>query len=435
MNLPIVRKSFSAVSKAILVGVVSLCFAGMVPSAFAQRGGGGHVGGGEGRASGGFRSAAGSFSGGARGSVGSAGRASGGAYRSGSGAPIYASGSSTRGYSRQYFVAGPASHAGVSTAFVSGSSATSVGVRSFAANNYFWQAPPRQGRSATVPRPFFMPPRPIASPVAKPFANPRFSNGQNGVTMREPFSSTRAFDGVSPWVGRSLSTVRPVQMGTPFIGMTATPFNGLRFNGFTPFMTPGSHPIGPGPCFGRFSGCGVGFFGTPFFNPFFFGFGSGPCFEGGFGCGFGPFGFGDLDWGMGLFSYGYGNGWFYPTDEEPPAAPENPVEDNQPPNYAPEYYFVPAPGEAAAAPPQPQQPVVKLVLKDGTIFGVYSYWLQNNQLFYITTYNIETSIPIDDLDLQKTVDLNSKLGVNFTLSAKPADQQQPQPPDMQPDTQ
>jgi hypothetical protein len=72
------------------------------------------------------------------------------------------------------------------------------------------------------------------------------------------------------------------------------------------------------------------------------------------------------------------------------------------------------------------------VLKDGTIFDVYSYWAQNDRLFYITTYNIKTSIPLDDLDLQKTVDLNQKLGVTFTLSNKPPDQQQPpeqQPPD------
>lgn len=390
MNLPSVQKSFSSVSsisRAIVICAVSLCFAGMVPAAFAQRGGGGHVGGGGGgHVSGSFHSA-GNFSSGSRTSASYGGRASGGSGYRTSGAPVYASGVTNRGYSRTYFVADPRSGAGVSS-FVGSSSAAS-GTRSFAANNRVWQEPPQQGRAAIMPRRAFM---------------------------------------------SSFTNFRHVASGSPYVGMTATP---PRFtpNGLGPFFNNPLHPFGPNPCIGEFGGCGfgTGFIGSPFLNPFFFGFGFSPCFTG-FGCGFGPFGFGDLDWGgMGL-DYGYGNGWYYPTDEEAGPPPENSTEDNQPPNYAPGYYFVPPPGEAEAAPAQPQQPVVKLVLTDGTIFGVYSYWLQDNQLYYITTYNIKTSIPIGDLDLQKTVDLNAKLGTTFTLSPKPPDQQQDQdqqPPDQQ----
>ena len=192
-------------------------------------------------------------------------------------------------------------------------------------------------------------------------------------------------------------------------------------------------------------------FGTPAFNPalsqfnFGFGFGFGrPCSFNSFGfCrsgigpfgGFGPFGFGfgafgeglfDWDWGLG---YGWGNGYFYSPAEEPPPPPENPTEENPAPDFATGYWFVPPPDEATA--PAPQQPVVKLVLKDGTVFGVYSYWLENGQLHYVTTYNIQTWIPIDELDLQKTVDLNYKLGITFTLTPKPQGAT-PQPPGSQP---
>jgi hypothetical protein len=390
MNLPSVRKSVSSVSRAIVICAVSLCFAGMVPAAFAQRGGGGgHVGGGGGHVSSGTRSA-GNFSSGSRSSAGYSGRTSGGSGYRASGAPVYASGVTNRGYSRTYFVPEPGSRGTGVSSFV-GASSTASGARSFAANNRIWQEPPQQGRAAILAR--------------RAFASPFRSFGH-------------------------------VASGSPYAGMTATP---PRFtsNGLGPFFNNGFtrfHPIGPSPCL--FGGCG---FGSPFFNPFFFGFGFSPCFSG-FGCGFGPFGYGDLDWGgLGLYGYGddYGDGWYYPPAEEPESPPENSTEDNQPPNYAPDYYFVPPPGEAEASPAQPQQPVVKLVLKDGTIFGVYSYWAQNNQLYYITTYNIKTSIPLDDLDLQKTVDLNAKLGTTFTLSSKPPDQQQNQQPDdqQQPDSQ
>jgi hypothetical protein len=435
MNLPTVQKWASWVPQTILVFAVAVCFAGLAPAAFAQRGGGGHGGG---------HASSGHISGGAsvattssgRVSGGSAGRASGGsAARSsgGSGRVISASGSANRGYTRSTFVAGPSRGGnGASTFESEGRASGGDGSgRTFAANNYFWEAPPQQARTpVAAPRP--VAPMPMARPAFTPpmqsprpmgaFAHPGTAPGAwlPGMVIRQPMTS-RGFDRVSPpLASRPVTGSLPRNSSSsPFIGM-AQAFPPGFTPGFSPFSPAFHHPIGG--CFSAIN-CGFGFgFGFPFFNPFFpqFGFGfASPCFAGGF---VGPCGFGgifSLDWGL-----GYGNGWYYPPAEEPPPPPENPTEENVPPDYAPDYYFVPPPGEVEAAPAE-TKPVVKLELTDGTIFDVYSYWAQDGRLFYVTTYNIKTSIPLSDLDLQKTVDLNAKLGVTFSLSNKPPDQRQP----------
>ncbi|MFZ3244256.1 MAG: hypothetical protein WA185_04210 [Candidatus Acidiferrales bacterium] len=432
MRLPAVPKSVLSVSRAALICAVSLGFAAAAPVAFAQRGAGGGGGshgggGGGGHVSGGGRAAGGSYSGGTRSYSGSAGRSSGASSgRYGSSAPVYASGASNRGYSRTFFVPGPSARSGsASSSFVGAGAGTLSGSRAFAANNYYWQNPPQQGRPMPAARPISVPPmRPVNFPGTIPFANTGTSATLPGMALRQPLSweSPRTFDAVSPRLHQTpVSTLRhPIATGSPFAGVTPTAF------------APAFHPVGR-PCIGIGNPCFGSGFGQPFLNPFFFsgfgfGFGGG-CFSGGFvnSCGIAPFGLGlyDMDGGLG---YDYGDGYFYPTDEEPPPPPDNSTEDNAAPDFTLNYYFMPPPDEAVAA--APQQPVIKLVLKDGTIFGVYSYWLDDDRLNYITTYNIQTSIPIEDLDLQKTVDLNEKLGVTFTLSNKPPDQQPPpQPPD------
>jgi hypothetical protein len=398
-----------SVPKAILICAVSLFFAA-APSAFAQRGGGG---GGGGHAGGGHASG-GHASGGSHGGGSSSAR---GASASGARGAISASGaarsSSTRGYTRNTFVGSSGRNASASFLRVTDRAPLGTG-QAFAANNYLWEDPPQQARP--------MMPMPAARPIVAAPVQP----------MR-PILAPQVFHPIiptSPMVRFNSLHATPMPhfrqpfTGPPFAGQAATPFHPA----LQPFFQPGFHPGAfPPPCFAMAQHCGFGssfFFGT-FGRPFGFGFGFGaPCF---FADAFAPCAFGlDWAWGGGLFGYGYGNGWFYPPAEEPPPPPVNPTEDNPAPNYAPEYLFVPAPGEYPEASAQPQKPVVELILKDGTTFEVYSYWLQNNQLFYITTYNIKTSIPIDDLDLQKTVDANSKLGVTFSLSSKPPDPQQDQ---------
>jgi hypothetical protein len=444
MRLRTCQEFVQSFSKATLICAAALCFA-LTPAAFAQRGGGGHGGGGH--ASGGHVGAAGSAhigaAGAARGSRGSAsaGRSVNGARSAYETAAMESrSGASTRGYTREVFMSGSGGREFLpaSTRFVSANgNTTAVGTRAFAANNYFWEAPPQQARSAPaqaarpamplnqMARPMMMPPVPM---VARPIYTPGLHT--NPVAM-PPIA--RAFG--RPLIEHPMSTPshQDAATGTPFLGDTPTP---VAFAGIRPFQP--FHPVGRigTPCFDNIGACDSEFgfgFGSPFFfPPEGFGFGCAgffnPC-----GIGFGPFS--DLAFGLGYgdlgYGYGWGNGWFYPPAPEIPPPPENPTESNPPPDYSTGYFYLP---EVPYSEPQAnaQQPTIKLVLKDGTIFDVYSYWAQNDRLFYITTYNIKTSIPLDDLDLQKTVDLNQKLGVTFTLSNKPPDQQQPpeqQPPD------
>jgi hypothetical protein len=64
-----------------------------------------------------------------------------------------------------------------------------------------------------------------------------------------------------------------------------------------------------------------------------------------------------------------------------------------------------------------------IYLKDGSSYGVTNYWLTGGELHYITNYGGENSIPADRLDLQRTVNENAALGVNFILSNQPAPRQ------------
>lgn len=126
--------------------------------------------------------------------------------------------------------------------------------------------------------------------------------------------------------------------------------------------------------------------------------------------------------------YPVAGGYYSPT----------PVEQNQ--------ASVESPGPSAFLPSQPAaltlapeetpatsatQPVAYLVTKDGIEFGVTKYWVEDNRVCYVTTYNVQSCISLDQLDLQATVDINYKRGTTFTLTPKPEEQKQPQP-DSQP---
>lgn len=82
----------------------------------------------------------------------------------------------------------------------------------------------------------------------------------------------------------------------------------------------------------------------------------------------------------------------------------------------PEYVF----GEQRPDLPQ-------LFLKDGSILSVTDYWLVDDQLHFtmIEEYGgkpVEHVIPFDALDLQKTVDENTRQGFRFVLRNEPFDQ-------------
>jgi hypothetical protein len=82
-----------------------------------------------------------------------------------------------------------------------------------------------------------------------------------------------------------------------------------------------------------------------------------------------------------------------------------------------------------------------LFLKDGTVYAITDYWIADNKLHYVTNYGGENSIPLDQLDMQRTVDANAKRGINITLRPTPQQQVPPEPdaappaPDAQPPAQ
>ena len=64
-------------------------------------------------------------------------------------------------------------------------------------------------------------------------------------------------------------------------------------------------------------------------------------------------------------------------------------------------------------------PTVLLYMKDGTTFAASDYWVTDGKLHYSVNYSGESSMDVDQLDLQRTVDENAKRGVRFTLKPQP----------------
>jgi hypothetical protein len=67
-----------------------------------------------------------------------------------------------------------------------------------------------------------------------------------------------------------------------------------------------------------------------------------------------------------------------------------------------------------------QQPDTLIYLSDGTNYAVTNYWLGGGALHYMTSYGAEDSVPIGQIDLQRTVDANAAQGVQFTLRPAPS---------------
>ncbi len=76
------------------------------------------------------------------------------------------------------------------------------------------------------------------------------------------------------------------------------------------------------------------------------------------------------------------------------------------------------PGVAARG--QQTEPLTLLELKDGYMYGLTDYWVKDGQLHYFTSYGAQNSVPIERVDLDKTVRLNWERGVEFVLRPMPS---------------
>jgi hypothetical protein len=169
---------------------------------------------------------------------------------------------------------------------------------------------------------------------------------------------------------------------------------------------------------------GFGFAGCANFasasNPFFFNNGF-DCFNSGFS--FDPFfsgGFSSSYIASPSF-LPYNTQWLNdsPADAAPPAQP----------SYANDFIESPDslqnPSAADAAPPDltPHEPPVTLLqLRDGSVYALVTYWLADGQLHYTATFGGQSSIPLNRIDFDKTVQLNAARGIHFAL---PPDTPQP----------
>lgn len=185
-----------------------------------------------------------------------------------------------------------------------------------------------------------------------------------------------------------------------------------RFESTTPFgFFPHHRRFG-------FDGCGFGR------RSFFFG-GDFDCFSGGFF--FDPFFFGAFSSSLFYGPAFYDPSWYGGYDD--PGAIGGPIDLNSPnsPNsylgvdpYANSDGAYYDPESSSPAAPKDEPPVVLLQLRNGLMYGLKDYWVEGDMVHYTTTYGGQNAIPIEQIDLAKTAQLNADRGITFALHPKPA---------------
>lgn len=121
-----------------------------------------------------------------------------------------------------------------------------------------------------------------------------------------------------------------------------------------------------------------------------------------------------------VWALDFGCGW---------RVPEYPVENYVAPPlviYEPEYVYYGG-----------QRELVLLFLRDGTAYSVTDYWFVNDEVHFTPleeggTKSVEQVIGLDELDLQKTIDVNSRRGFRFVRRDEPLEQYQRDHPDANP---
>jgi len=156
-----------------------------------------------------------------------------------------------------------------------------------------------------------------------------------------------------------------------------------------------------------------------------------------------PFFFGWPFWGFGLAwgfpGYGLGFGFnycywmdcslFWNWQFTPPSQPF--YEYTPPPPVAPTYLY-PIYEYGAERRDSPQ-----LFLKDGAVYNVIDYWRVDDQLHFTiiepgSAKPVEHVIPLDQLDLNKTIDVNTARGFRFVMRDEPMEQYQQDHPNQVP---
>jgi hypothetical protein len=82
-------------------------------------------------------------------------------------------------------------------------------------------------------------------------------------------------------------------------------------------------------------------------------------------------------------------------------------------------------------------PLVQLYLKDGSVYSVNDYWFVDDQIHFTMldqsgTKSLEQVIPFDDLEVQRTIDANSRRGFRVVMRNEPIEQYLRDHPDLDP---
>lgn len=211
-----------------------------------------------------------------------------------------------------------------------------------------------------------------------------FRGGFRGRVARRPGSGFRASGGTSFRFSRS-----GVRLRVPI-----APYRHRTFR---------ARPIRPVFPRGRF------YYGHPFYyrSPYFT---YSPFFS------YSPFANYSVGFGTALYGFPYYNALPYYTTA--PFCPSC--------SYYPPVLSVPSPPleEEPYVPTQPEttpsaERFTLLAFKDHTIVAVTDYWLKDDMLYYRTSYEGQTGVPLDRLDFAFTERLNSERGVRFVLKSRP----------------
>jgi hypothetical protein len=138
-------------------------------------------------------------------------------------------------------------------------------------------------------------------------------------------------------------------------------------------------------------------------------------------------------WVYGCSSFGYWDGYsgFGPAFDSSAYGQDNEEETGQQ-AQEPETFAWSPPPESSPEEIEAEKPITVLFLQNGAVYAITDYWIQDGKFYYATSYGGQNSINLDDIDLQKTVEVNAKRGVEFILKPSPdRNPQNPPPPGQQ----
>jgi len=80
---------------------------------------------------------------------------------------------------------------------------------------------------------------------------------------------------------------------------------------------------------------------------------------------------------------------------------------------------VPQDGQSSApSAVKAEQPVTLLQLRDGSMYGLTRYWVEEDRLHYVTDYGGEDKVPLERIDIASTTQLNASRGTPLILLEK-----------------